>query len=57
MPVALETEDGLRRHAIMVVAKKIGLDILCAEQKSTHELGIMNSLEFFFMQRKTPQEG
>ena len=29
MLVAMETEDGLRRGAIMVVAKKIGL--ACAE--------------------------
>ena len=31
MLVAMETKDGLRRCAIMVVAKKIGL--ACAEQK------------------------
>ena len=29
--VAIETKDGLRRGAIMVIAKKFGL--ACAEQK------------------------
>ena len=32
MLVAMETEDGLRRGAIMVVTKKFGLT--CAEQKA-----------------------
>ena len=32
MLVAMETEDGLRKGAIMVIAQKIGLS--CAEQKA-----------------------
>ena len=63
MLVAMETEDGLRRGAIMVVTKKIGLAhahllyhktknimlLLCTPMVliDNHELGIINSSEFF----------
>ena len=43
MLLAMEIEDGLRRGAIMVVAKKIGL----AHAKGTFELDIINSSECF----------
>ena len=61
--VAMETEDCLRKGAIMVVAKKIGLacaDLLYHKTNNNilllstptvliynHELGIINSSEFF----------
>ena len=63
MLVAMETEDGLRSGAIMVIAKKIGLafaDLLYHKTKNiilllctptvliyNRELGIINSSEFF----------
>ena len=72
MLVAMETKDGLRRGAIMVVAKRVGLahaDLLYHKTKNNilllctptvliynHELGIINSSEFFRTQ-KTLEEG
>ena len=63
MLVARETEDSLRRGAIMVITKKIGLtceDLLYHKTKNiilllctpmvliyNHELGIVYSSEFF----------
>ena len=59
MLVDMETEDGLKRHAVMVVAKKIGLDLLyrtnnihfllCTSMVLIYnsELGIIISSEFF----------
>ena len=44
MLVAMETEDGLRKGAIMVIAKNwLGM----CRAKSTCELGIIKSTEFF----------
>ena len=69
--VAMETKDGLRRGVIMVVAKRIGLAhadllyqtkniilLLCTPTVLiyNHELGIINSSEFFHTQ-KTLEEG
>ena len=67
MLVAMETEDGLKRHAVMVVAKKIGLthaDLLYYRTYNIHfllctsmaliynsELGIIISSEFFRRKR------
>ena len=51
MLFAMEAEDGLRRGAIMVVTNKIGL--ACAEQKSMHELGVIDSSEFFCTKRNS----
>ena len=50
MLVAMETNDGLRRGAIMLVAKKFGVAhytdyCLWGRAKSVHELGIINSPE------------
>ena len=63
MLVDMETEDGLKRHAIMVIAKKIGLahaDLLYHKAKNilsllctpmvliyNSELGTIKSFEFF----------
>ena len=63
MLVAMETKDGLRRGAIMVIAQKIGLAcadllyhkteniilLLCAPTVLiyNHELGIINSSEYY----------
>ena len=48
----METEDGLRRGAIIVVAKKwLGT----CRAKSMYELGLTNSPEF--LHKKTPEEG
>ena len=63
MLVDMETEDGLKRHAVMVIAQKIGLaraDLLYYITKNIHfllctsmvliynsELGIIISSEFF----------
>ena len=53
MLVAMETEDSLRRGAIMVIAKKIGL--ACAEQQ-VHASWVLLILQNFFAQ-KSPEEG
>ena len=53
MLVAMETEDSLRRGAIMVIAKKIWLGM--SRAKSMCELGIINSTEF--SAQKTLEEG
>ena len=45
MLVAMEAKDSLRRGAIMVIAKKFGF--CTSSAKRTHELGIINSPEFF----------
>ena len=71
MLVAMETEDSLRRYAIMVITHKIGLacaDLLYHKTKNiilllctpmvliyNHELGIINASEFSC--KKTPEEG
>ena len=71
MLVDMETEDGLKRHAVMVVAKKIGLaraDLLYYECKNillllctpvvliyNSELGVIISSEFF-SHKETPGE-
>ena len=63
MLVDMETEDGLKRHAVMVIAKKIGLAradplyyktknilfLLCTSMVLIYnsELGIIISSEFF----------
>ena len=54
MLVSMETEDSLRRGAIMVITKKVGLahadfSLLCTPTVLiyNHELGIINSSEFF----------
>ena len=63
MVVDMETEDGLKRHAVMVVAKKIGLAcadllyyrtnniqfLLCTSMvlKYNSKLGVIISSEFF----------
>ena len=63
MLVDMETKDGLKRHAIMVITKKIGLahaDLLYHKTRNipfllctpmvliyNSELGIINSSEFF----------
>ena len=71
MLVDMETEDGLKRHAVMVIAQKIGLaraDLLYYKTKNilfllctsmvlvyNSELGIIISSEFF-SQKETPEE-
>ena len=71
MLVDMETEDGLKRCAVMVVAKKIGLahaDLLYYRTNNIHfllctsmvliynsELGIIISSEFF-LRKETPEE-
>ena len=50
MLVAMETKDGLRRGAIMVVAKTIGL--ACAEQK-VHVSWAQLILQNFFIQNNS----
>ena len=71
MVVDMETEDGLKRHAVMVVAKKIRLahaDLLYYKHKNmllllctpmvliyNSELGIFISLEIFSC-KETPEE-
>ena len=71
MLVDMETEDGLKRHAVMVVAEKIGLahaDLLYYKCKNillllctpvvliyNSELGIIISSEFFSC-KETPEE-
>ena len=52
MLVAMETEDGLRRGAIMVITKKMAWHV---QKKSVHELVVINSSEFFV--QKTLEEG
>ena len=63
MVVDMETKDGLKRRAVMVIAKKIGLtcaDLLCYRTNNIHfllcismvlinnsELGVIISSEFF----------
>ena len=52
MLVAMESEDGLRRGAIMVIAQKIGF--AHAEQaKSVHQLSIINSPEFCLLKENS----
>ena len=69
--VDMETEDGLKRHAIMVIAKKIQVahgDLLFYKRKTillplctpgvliyNSELGIIISSEFFSC-KETPEE-
>ena len=71
MVVDMETEDVLKRHAAMVVAKKIGLacaDLLYYRTNNIHfllcssiisiynsELGVIISSEFF-SRKETPEE-
>ena len=71
MVVDMETEDGLKRRAVMVVAKKIGLtcaDLLYYRTNNIHfllcismvliynsELGVIISSEFFSCD-ETPEE-
>ena len=71
MLVDMETEDGLKRHAVMVVAEKIGLpraDLLYYKCKNfllllctpvvliyDSELGVIISSEFF-SRKETPEE-
>ena len=71
MLVDMETKDGLKRHAVMVVAKKIGLacaDLLYHETKNilfllctpmvliyNSGLGVIISSEFF-SHKETPEE-
>ena len=50
MLVAMKTEDGLRRGAIMFIAKKFGMTCcsvyhLSESAKSACELGVVNSPE------------
>ena len=58
MVVDMETEDGLKRHAVMVIAKKFGwlvqtyssikikIFFFCYELLLNHELGLSISSEF-----------
>ena len=71
MLVDMETEDGLKRRAVMVVAEKIGLpcaDLLYYKSKNfllllctpmvliyNSELGVIISSEFF-SRKETPEE-
>ena len=71
MVVDMETEDGLKRRAVMVIAKKIGLacaDLLYYRTNNIHfllctsmvliynsEFGIIISSEFFLC-KETPEE-
>ena len=71
MLVDMETEDGLKRRAVMVVAEKIGLpraDVLYYKSKNfllllctpvvliyNSELGVIISSEFF-LRKETPEE-
>ena len=71
MLVDMETEDGLKRRAVMVVAEKIGLpraDLLYYKWKNfllllctpvvliyNSELGVIISSEFF-SRKETPEE-
>ena len=71
MLVDMETEDGHKRHAVMVVAEKIGLaraDLLYYKCKNillllctpvvliyNSELGVIISSEFF-LRKETPEE-
>ena len=71
MVVDMETEDGLKRHAVMVDAKKIGLAcanllyyrtnnilfLLCTSMILIYnsELGVIISSEFFSC-KETPEE-
>ena len=71
MVVDMATEDGLKRRAVMVVAKKIGLscaDLLYYKTSNIHfllctsmiliynsELGVIISSEFFSC-KETPEE-
>ena len=71
MLVDMETEDGLKRRAVMVVAEKIGLaraDLLYYKCKNillllctpvvliyNSELGVIISSEFF-LRKETPEE-
>ena len=56
MLVAMKTEDGLRRGAIIVIAKRFGMACcsvyhLWERAKRSHELGIINSPEFISCKR------
>ena len=71
MLVDMETKDGLKRRAVMVIAEKIGLpraDLLYYKCKNfllllctpvvliyNSELGLINSSEFF-SHKETPEE-
>ena len=71
MVVDIETEDGLKRCAVMVIAKKIGLacaDLIYYRTNNIHfllctsmvliynsELGVIISSEFF-SHKETPEE-
>ena len=71
MLVDMESEDGLKRHTVMAVTKKLALahaDLLYYRTNNIHfllctsmvliynsELGIIISSEFF-LQKETPEE-
>ena len=55
MLVAMETEDGLRKGAIMVITQKNWLGMCRA--KSIHELGVINSTEFFVWKKNLWKKG
>ena len=71
MVVDMETEDGLKRHVVMVIAKKIGLAcadllyyrtnnilfLLCTSLILIYnsELGVIISSEYF-SRKETPEE-